>query len=62
MNGVQKLQEERDRYLAEVKAYSGGANPALVQFSGNDETRYLKAKNYHFETLVERLERERAEL
>ena len=62
INGVQRLQEERDRYLAELKMYSGGASPAVVQFSGTDEQKYLKAKNYHYETLVERLERERSEL
>ena len=56
------MQEERDRYLNELKIYSGGANPAVVHGTGNDEKKYLQAKNYHYESLVERLERERSEL
>ena len=60
-SGVKRVMEERDRYLEELKAMSGGANPKLMKF-GSDEEKYLKAKNFHYESLVERLERERAEL
>lgn len=61
VSGVQRISEERDRYMQELKALTGGGSPSLQKFS-TDEEKYLKAKNFHYETLVERLERERAEL
>jgi hypothetical protein len=48
--------------LAELAKYTGGAHNSVIQFVGTEGERYLKAKNHHFETLVERLERERTEL
>ncbi len=59
---MQKILEDREQLRQEVSKFSGGNNLVLQQFTGNEEQRYLKSQNFHFEKLVNKLEKERSEL